>query len=163
MPAYLHDIEVDSHLRSSVIIEREDMDLEFARLPGDLAYWNERYARSLMSFHEADLAFDHTKAQLFVEHKLQLQEKAGSTDPRKGANLDSIKAAVEQDERYMDAKRRMVIADVERVRMRGVCDAVTAKKDMLQSLGAKLRSEMSDPIVRNQVNAHRIARDGDES
>lgn len=156
MPSHLHDLEVGSYLRSCVAIDRDELDTEFSRLPSDLAYWNEMYARALMEFYEADIAADHAKAQLYTEHKVRLQTEAGSSDPRKGASSDAIKAEVEQDDRWLSAKRRLIRADVAKVRARGVCDAVSAKKDMLQSLGAKLRAEMVDPLVRNQVIAQRV-------
>ena len=61
------------------------------------------------------------------------------------------------DDSYQETALALVEADVDRQRCRGIVDAISTKKDMLQSLGAKLRAEMgSDPMVRSEQSERRL-------
>ena len=153
--AYIHDLEVDSFLKSCVTIDRQDFDQEFTRLPADLAYWNEKYAQSLHHYLNSKIDADRVYASLIIEHRERM--RGIDPDARKGPTVDAVKAAVEDDVRWEKAQEILVASEVRKVRVRGIVEAVMAKKDMLQSLGAKLRAEMQDPIVRAEVSARRIA------
>jgi hypothetical protein len=51
-----------------------------------------------------------------------------------------------------EAELRVVDTQVDYIRARGIVDAVSTKKDMLQSLGAQLRTEMEgDLAIRSRV------------
>lgn len=155
-PNMLHDIQVEHYVKDTVTIEPEGIEEEYIRMPADLAYWCERYARALRAHLEAKHQDKNLRALLAIEHRERLHEalladqqkeksKSGS-----GRVTDSqVNVAVETDERCEDMQARLVGTEVEMVRVKGILEAVRAKKDMLMSLGAHIRAEMDgDPVVR---------------
>ena len=55
------------------------------------------------------------------------------------------------------AKEDLVEAESEKQKLRGKVEVVSAKKEMLISLGAHIRVEMSDPMIRAQVKNNKEA------
>jgi hypothetical protein len=138
-----HQIDVDSYLYDCANVEPEALDEEFIRVPADLAYWNERYAQAHKSHLLAKLDSERTEASLMLEMREKLKAMGGKP------TVDEVRANVITDPTYGSARLAEIEAEVERTRLRGLVGALEAKKDMLQSLGAKLRSEMSDPLLRS--------------
>lgn len=147
----LHDREVDSYLVECVRLDPIAIDEEFVRLPSDLAYWNECYADAtrehLLAKHDAEV----TKARVMLE----IRETAQAT----GAKLTvaDVEARVLLDARVEASAIRAVEAEAKRQHMRVRCESVMAKRDMLQSLGAKIRMEMVDPVVREQFTGSKLS------
>jgi len=151
----LRELEVERYLLDCVEIHPEDLDTEFQRLPGDVAYWGERYSNAVEFALRAKLDLDVIKAKLHLEIK---EDALASGSKMTVGDLD---ARVHADPAYVDAAARLVTAEAEKQRMRSRVDAVNAKRDMLQSLGAKIRVQMmADPVVREQVAAGRLGKDG---
>ncbi|KKN67989.1 hypothetical protein LCGC14_0455450 [marine sediment metagenome] len=152
-PLFPNDVSIDEYLMQCITIDELLLDDAFKRTPAELAYWNARFAEANRSFLIEKLDCDRMGAQLYLEHReilLTLERKPTEA---------MIKASVESDDRYYEARTKLVTAEAERVRLRGVCEAMITKKDMLQSLGAKLRAEMSgDPAVREQHSDYRAGR-----
>ena len=146
----INGLSVGAFVKDSVDIEPMALEQEYQRVPSDLAYWNERYARAL-KVHLTCKAGEKTyEAYLKIEHREALHaaregEKSGS-----GRVTESmVEAAVLTDPRYQKFQDERVNAEVEKVRIAGILDALRAKKDMLVSLGAHVRQEMEgDPVVR---------------
>ncbi len=146
----------DEYARASTSIAGKDPSLiqeEYIRLPADLATWNARYAEASEAYLEADTAFDYLCAQLSVEWRESFHD-AGMKATEAG-----IKEKVESDRRYVNARRKRNMAEVEKMRMRGVVDAICAKRDMCISLGAFIRQELNDPRIRQEMADQRY-RDG---
>lgn len=150
MPRYEDDpdfrpantVNKDAFLRECVEIDPAQLNDEFIRIPGDLAYWSNAYAAASRDAAVAKLDYERAWAQLYLTLKA---ENAGN----KGATVDWLKAACDNDPDVYDAQLLMIEKEAEKVRLRGMVDAVIAKKDMVQSLGAKLREEMrGDPTLR---------------
>lgn len=148
----IHDLEVDDYLLESVAVDEiAQLDSEMRRISSDLCYWNSRFATAHKDHLISKVDLDRKKAHLYIEHRerLHLTEKK--------VTESMVDSAVDMDERYIDARIGMIEADAERLRTKGVCEAVAAKKDMLQSIGAKLRLEMAaDPTVRDLVTGSRL-------
>lgn len=151
--AKLNDLEVDDYLAKACEIDPLCIQEEYVRLPADLAYWNQKYAIAFRAWARARLSRKRLEAVLAIEHREQF-----AVDGRK-ATEGMVTAAVETDDRLEAAAAFEVEAEVEKVRLWGVLDAVRAKKDMLVSIGAHVRAEMnSDPTVRAQHASGRFGR-----
>jgi hypothetical protein len=136
----------DSILRASVDIDPADLNEEFIRAPGHIAYWNQQYADAHREHGVAKIEYDRAWAQLYCQLRADFEGR------KPAITVDALKAMVDQDPDIYEKQMQVVVTDAERIRLRGIVDAVVAKKDMLQSLGAKLREEMrGDPVLRNQL------------
>lgn len=143
--------EKDYMTESVELHEVTHLDEDMRRLPGDLAYWNNQYAEAFRKHARIKVNCDKLNGQLFMEHREKLILSEGK------ATEKMIGAMVDQDETWHAARISLVEAEAEKVRLRGVCDAVIAKKDMMQSIGAKLRIEMAnDPSIRQMAADTRL-------
>ena len=144
------EVMVSKMMLGAVAIDDLALDEEFLRLPSDLAYWNAQYTAAnkkyLIEKHECRV----TEARV----RMVLREETLKDKPKPTG--DDLKAMVHEDEEYIEAHMKYVLADAEKERLKKFAEAVAAKKDMLQSIGAKLRVELSnDPVVRNQHSRSR--------
>jgi hypothetical protein len=147
----VRDIEVDKYLYECVSIEPEALEEEFIRFPSDLAYWNEKYSNATREYLLAKLRADETKAVVMLETR-ELATNQGLK-----MTVGDLEARVTLDDRVQDANLELVEAESKRQALRNRCEALMAKRDMLQSLGAKIRVEMmSDPVVREQMAASKL-------
>lgn len=138
----LHDIEVDAYLADCVQIYPEAIQEEYVRMPSDLAYWAERYAKALRVYLGSKLDLDRSRARLRVACRLDLEVQGKVTE-------SMVESAVDQHPEMEVARLNYIEAEVEKVRISGLLDAIRTKKDMLVSLGAHVRTEMErDPLLR---------------
>lgn len=143
---------LDAYLRECVKIDPLNIQGEFIRLSGDLAYWNDQYAEALRSYLTAEVDLKILKAQLEPIARQALIDAGGRTTEAQ------VKAFIEEHDQVIEAKRKEIDSEVEKARLYGVLDAIRSKKEMLVSLGAHLRLEMQgDPLLRDQI---RHAREG---
>ena len=150
----LNGTEVEDYLVASVQIEPMAMQEEYVRIAPDLAYWNDRYAKVLKSFQIAKLEVETTEARLYI------QQRNAMLDEGKKPTEAQINTAVTIDPELREVKMELIMAEVEKVRIAGVCDAVRTKRDMLVSLGATMRAEYaSEPSIRAQARDVRRVRE----
>jgi hypothetical protein len=139
------DVTVDEFLHNCVMIDPLQIQEEFVRVPAELAYWNEKLAVALRNHLRAKIDLDRTQARLRIEKRVVLAGPGGKVTE------SMVDSEVEQDKTYQDALEATVAAEVERSRLRGVVEAIQAKRDMLTMLGSHIRAEMErDPLVRAQ-------------
>lgn len=158
MPHKHHDLtpseEADLYADRSTKIDPLDMKSEYIKLPAHLAHWNARLADATENELTADLAFDRTESHLYLELREQLVAEGQK------ATEAMVTHRVQTDQRWVDAKMRLIEAEVELVRVKGVVTAIHAKREMLVSLGAHVRKEMEhDPTLR-QASRDRSDKDG---
>lgn len=126
-------------------IEPADIQGEFARIPGLIATYNEAYAEALSNHLTRKAQKERIFAQVYLKHRadaLEIGEKVSE---------GVLKARVLISKEYILAMERAAAAEVEKVRLSGVLDALTTKRDALISLGAHLRTEMHGaPLVRSR-------------
>jgi len=122
----------DEFLQKVINIDPLDLDDHFRRLPAELAYYNAQYAEAYARQLDAKRQLERTHAETY---HLVLQGEKKMT-------VQAINAAIEEDEVYSLAKKELVDAESEKQRLRGKVEVVSAKKEMLISLGAHIRSEM---------------------
>lgn len=151
-----HTTELDAYLRQCVRINPEDIQGEFIRIPGDLAYWNAQYAKAMREHLLAKIDENVLEAQLEPIVRQGLREA--------GAKIteNMVSSAIQSHESLVEAKRRTAEADVAKNECFGYLDSIRSKKDMLISLGAHLRIEMmGDPILRDQMRAAQLIKAND--
>jgi len=136
-------------LCESVKIDSSDLNKEFIEFPARLAYWNQLFADATESYLKSKADWEVAKAATrFRLRGIPLRQTG------KLPTMDDLDALVTLDEEVRDVHLAYVMADVDRVRIRGIVESLAAKKDMLQSLGAKVRAEMErDPTVRERMMA----------
>lgn len=149
----MRDIQVDEYLLECVTIEPTMLNEEFVRIPVDLAYWHERYSEAIRAHLLAKLAYDQLRARVGLE----VREEVAAAGVKK--TVGDIEAMITVHPEVSAAYLDFVEADAERQAIRNRCEAVQAKREMLQSLGAKMRAEiMSDPALRDQILAQQLNR-----
>jgi hypothetical protein len=125
---------------------------EFIRMAGDMAHHNRRYTDAnrefLLEKHESSIV--EAKARLRIRTET-LTDKPKPTD-------NDLKAMVTVDSEVQQANLRRVEAEAEKEKLKRFAEAVVAKKDMIQSLGAKVREEMrGDPAIRDLHRESKIS------
>ncbi len=127
---------VRADVAEAVKIIPEAIGEEYARLPADLALANSRYAAIYERHLKAEADMKYTRAIVRIEHRNRMK----AVDAK--ATETAIDAEVEQDARYRQSVAAHIAADVARVQALGDLDALRAKRDMLISIGAHIRSEL---------------------
>ncbi len=141
---------LEAFLRKCVRIDPLDLSNEFVQLSGQLAYWNDRYADALREFLISKVDLEVLKGQLQPLVRQALLDAGGKTTEAQ------VTSAIETHDEVIDAKNRLVHAEVEKNRLYGALDAIRSKKEMLISLGAHMRAEMGgDPMLRDQAKHQR--------
>lgn len=134
-------------LTESTQVDPNNIQAEYIRLSGDMAYWSGRYAQTYEAFLTADEAADACKAQLTVAERAAPCLLPGEKKP----SIEDAKAAVAAHPTYRALKAAAIRAESEKVQFQGIVEAIRAKKDMLISLGATLRQEREDdPVLRGR-------------
>jgi hypothetical protein len=154
--ANINGIPVEEYLRDCVDLNPDVLDEEMVRLPADYAYWNERHTIAFRNFQHSKLEEDRIRSQRRLEMR---EEHAG--EKGKGPTMDDLKAMVDLDGDVQQSALDTINAEVELKRMKGILDALSIKRDMVQSIGARLRLEMmNDPAVRARLEDARAVRGG---
>lgn len=174
MPSH-NGMELEQYLFDSVSITPEALSEEFARVSLDLAYWNAQYAEALKAYRFAEIEQKRTKAMLYIKHRTLLQEAAIAEAHSSPAEVDAkgkpkpvkvervteaqVDSAVINDPDMVVMDNNLIVTEVEKEKVRGVLDAVRAKREMVVSLGAHIRAEMAgDPLLRTQLANNRSMR-----
>ena len=145
--------EDDDFLNRVIDINPINIDEHFRRVPAELAYYNNEYANAVERFLTAKMNTEKSWAQAYKD-AAQAAEVNG-----KKITVAALNAEVELTLFYQAARAELASAEADKQRCRGKVETVSAKKEMLISLGAHLRSEMTDPMVRKQVSDSRETRD----
>jgi hypothetical protein len=149
----LRDIKISSTLLECVQINPDDLDREFCSLPSDYAYWGEQYSDATEAFLRAKLACEtaRAKAHLFI--------KADALQNGEKITVGDLDARVSVDDDYLTAAAHLVETEANMKRLRVRVDSMSAKLDMLQSIGAKQRAMMhGDPAVREEIAGKSLVR-----
>ena len=135
----------DSYYEECVNLSVDDIKAEFCRLPADLAYWGARHAEALEVWKTAKSYRESTEARLHL-----IQRETLAVGGSKRPTVADIAAAVTMAPEYSSAHAAEISAEAAHLAAKNRFLAVSAKKDILQSLGAHVRMEMSqDPIIRD--------------
>lgn len=130
----------------SVAIDPLDLNREFTELPPQLAYWNAQLANATQASMEAKAQKDREEARVL------LLVKETSRLSKDKLTVAEVEAKVNLNEDVQDTQDIYIEKEAERLRLKGIVDSIHAKRDMLQSLGAKIRVEMmADPAVREMM------------
>jgi hypothetical protein len=169
-------VESEAEIKRAVSINVDLIQEEYARVPSDLSRWIFRRVELTKAYRLAELDLDivkeKTKAALAAseaETKVRLRQendealaKAEKDSKAKRLTDDGLAALVLLDVGHQQvrkdgaaarekAERAVIDAEDARGRAAGMVDALVAKKEMLISLGADLRSEKEgDPSIRDR-------------
>jgi hypothetical protein len=147
--------EEDEYLGRLLAIDPLQLNEAFTRLPAELAYATQRASEALSAHLHADLDLDRAVARLSIEWRETLEDM-GDKRPTEA----QVKAKVESDQRYIDARVAAIEAEVALAKAKGIAEAVRAKRDMVVSLGAAVRAELEgQPSLRAQ---HRYVHGNDD-
>ena len=136
-------IPLDKDMLEVIDFDDAQLDEEYTRYSGDLAYWNARYVKALRTFMIAQHIFKKVNARLWLE----IREEAKGQGEK--MTTDDLKCAVIMRDEYEEAHLALIEAEAEKERMRKFAESLQTKRDMLQSFGAKLRAELEgDPSLR---------------
>jgi len=135
----------DEFLDEVTRIDPLNIDEHFRKVPAELAYYNQQYADAVEAYLVAKAAVERAHAVAYDQLSSEVDEKG------KKLTVAAIEARVQLDDEYYETKLEMLRAEAEKARLRGKVDVVSAKKEMLISLGAHIRVEMSDPLVKTQA------------
>lgn len=136
-------VPLDNEMLEVIDLDDAQLNEEYTKYSGDLAYWNARYVKALRSYMLAKFIYEKTRARLWLE----IREDAKAEGDRLTA--DDLKCEVRMRDEYEQAHLALIEAEAEKERMRKFAESLTAKRDMLQSFGAKLRAELEgDPSLR---------------
>jgi hypothetical protein len=130
---------------------------EFVELPGHLAYWTGRYADAYEVWLDAKRNREQTYHRLSIGWRTTLE--GGGRGKAKGSSrvtIGEVESHVVIDSDYIQAQEEELEAEVIKLRLHGVLEALRAKKEMLISLGAHIRLEMAnDPLIRKEMRIER--------
>jgi hypothetical protein len=129
-------------LKEALEIDDGQIKAEFIRLPADMAYWNARYSDAILAHLRAKWAAETAEGECYIAQRERLEAEGKVTEKK-------IESAVATDPMYVAARNAEIEAEAERARLRGVVEAIATKRDMLMSLGAYIREEMRDPLIRD--------------
>jgi hypothetical protein len=147
----IHDLDVTQYLYDCVNINDLDLDREMRQVSADLVYWNHRFGDAVKAALNTKLQAKMASAQAWQDALAFLVNSNASKTSEK-----AIEARANLDPVWVKAKEKEADAEADQARLRGICDAVAGKRDMLRSLAAKLRKEMeTDPSVVHQQRLHR--------
>jgi hypothetical protein len=152
----IRELPVEEYLAECVQLNDLTLDEEMVRLPADYAYWNERYALAYRNYCTSKIEEERVRS----ERRLLLREEHRD-DKGKTPTVDDLKSLVDTDGEVQTHAIDTINAEVEMKRLRGVLETLSIKRDMVQSIGARLRLEMqNDPMVRAQAMDRAAVRGG---
>lgn len=142
------EADIDQYQWECLAIEPLVLTEEYVRLPSDVAYWNERYASVYKHWLEMKARRERVLAERSEELRktLKFKKQADVADSSGRVTIAEVESAVARDPAYQAARDKEIAAEAEKVRLFGVLDALRTKRDMLVSLGAHMRAEMSSGI-----------------
>ena len=125
------------YLNICVGVDHSSLSDEYMRLPADYAFWNEKYAAVYAEYLQRKSMSEQTKSR----RRMELREVlVASGEKVSEARLDS---EVSQDEEYIAARFAEIDIEAKMKYLHGILDVLRTKRDMLISLGAHQRAEMS--------------------
>jgi len=135
------------YLKECVRIESFTIEEEFIRLPGDLAYWNNKYA----DVYQYWLERKQVTAEVTARRSSEIREDMTAAKGKRPL-VSEVDDALTMDPAAQQAKMKEIAAEAEKVRLYGIMDALRSKREMLISLGAHMRAEMKfDPLIRERA------------
>lgn len=125
-----------------------DMQVDFMRQSGLYAYYSSLYAKAEAQYERLCHALERAEAQL-DKHVRKARVDAGEKKPTN----DEIKAEIIADPRIHGAKLLIVEAREQMTLLRGMCEALKQRCNMLVQLGAVSREELKGgPTVMATAN-----------
>lgn len=137
--------DIDSYEGTSINIDEGNIRTEFVRVSSDIAFWGKRFASCHREWLAGKLVRDEVRAATYLE----LRETLEALESKKPTEA-TISARVDIEPRVREAEARVVETEYNREAAKAVVTAISAKRDMLISLGAIIRAEMAPSSLRER-------------
>lgn len=118
-------------------IDQSDLSGEMSKLPGLLAYYSTLCAEAEAEETMAEHRLKEEYARLYNQKRL-----AGKLQADKKKSEAQVDCEIESDSNYLGFKRELVSASKKARIMKGVVDALRAKREMLTSMALLKREEL---------------------
>lgn len=149
----LKDIAVEEDQFRATVLDADDVQGEYTRVSGDMAYWVERYVRAFLVWKDAEVESKRVWGAEFMA-AATLTNAAG-----KPYTKDDRDATADSHPNVVATKQAENAANAEQRRLWGVVDAIRKKGEMLVSLGATIRKEMDGmPSMREPEEGSMVPR-----
>lgn len=135
--------EFDQQVDELLGVDEANINTHYAKIASELGYWGRMYASVYREWRLAKLQKQRLEAALKQGKRAELEMARGKV------TIDQVEAAVVADPQMQECENAEVEAEFEKLNVGAVVDALSAKKEMLISLGAHMRAEMGgDPSIR---------------
>lgn len=132
----------DEYIKECTRIDGSDLEYEFVRVPSDIAFWNDRFAEALTAFEEAKIS----RKRMEAARRKEIRDILEVSNAKGRVTISEVESELWLDPQYLDSVKVEADAEVEKVRVRGIVEAVQAKKDMLLVFGGYRRAEMEQGL-----------------
>lgn len=128
-------------------IDMRDLNAEFCRIPGDIDYYGELYAKASGKLQKIKIELKREEAKSFLVHK-----NTGSGSRPGTAPSDKVCEQVAlQDRDVIQLQDQYVEASIETEKLKNTMEALKTKRDMLIQLGASERKTREyNPVIRDK-------------
>jgi len=123
----------------SVDAALSDVDSSFKKTSALLAYWSSVHGSALKEQTMVDGQYRAWRARRYLEIVEKAKAKAGKGKPVKVPNVDTIKATIEADEKFLEMKSAIGTAAENVTIAAGMVNAYGKRANLTQSVGAKER------------------------
>jgi len=152
--------QLTAYLKDCVRIEPLALEEEFVRMPADLAYWNERYAKAVRAHLIGKIEVDRARAWARQALRIKLTNPENAHMLGGGKVTEALlESFIALDPTVKEVETNEIEAESKKIRLHGIIEAIRTKRDMLISLGANMRAEMqNDPMIKNEQREAREQR-----
>lgn len=138
----------DPAVARAVSINPADLRREFIELSSIMAYWHAKLADAKDAVTRAKndrdywRSSEYARARERLEHDEVLRAQADGTKAYRVTEA-AVDKALDAEEEWLELQSRLADTELAVDKLRGVIEALKTKRDMLVSLGAHDRAEMS--------------------
>jgi len=149
--AEINGEEFDDFLVECVCIDPDNLNAEYERVPADMAYWSRQHANAEHEYLAAKANIKRAEGSAYERAMQALNDDYDAGALPKKPTEKMVDARASLDAAVEDAYDRLAKAARWRKEVEGYVEAISAKRDMLVSLGADLRKEReTEPYIRDR-------------
>ncbi len=146
------EVDFDAEATSAATLDPSVIQDEYVNLPSTVSSWLRREVKATKAVRLAELELEVGKEQLTLE----MRKKAKGPGGEKAMTADEVKASVITHPEYRRLSEAVIAAQETEEEITGVLKSLSAKRDMLVSLGSHIRAEMESGIsVRDRSSSRR--------
>ena len=141
----------EADVLSAVSVDANDIENDMVKLSAQLARFNYLLTQALRASLTAKMNLEIGEARMHLMHRASLEQLGHKTTEK------LLESLVRDDPNYTILREALIVADVERERLRGITSAIMAKREMLVTIGNRINAELrADPVAAAVRGARRI-------